>query len=196
MSDLRAIAETIKAARDERNALTQRRMKQIAEHRAATRKLLAQFDDEHSRKTKQDAQIRAGELNAIRARANAVQTEAQGLMKTYAQARDQMAQTLAQEAKALRQKLAALNQTRLTAQKILMTHVKNEHKAIQERVRSVALDVERQLKAHEQTRRDGRDAWNRILGKGSAKATMRVAQTAAESPFAINIPFAPPKPRK
>ncbi|MCS6990067.1 MAG: hypothetical protein NZM06_11185 [Chloroherpetonaceae bacterium] len=192
MSDLRAIAEAIKAARDQRAALAQRRMKDVADARAATQKALERFAEERARKAKQDAQRRAAELNAIRSRANALRSEAKGMLKTYERERNAIAQALRQEANALRQKLSADNQTRLNAHKTLMNRVNQERQATRERVRSIALDVERQLKTHEQTRRDGRDAWNRILGSAQAKATIPKPET----PFAINIPFAPPKSRK
>lgn len=195
MSDLRAIAESIKASRDERYMLTQKRVQLIAQKRGDTKKMLAHFAEEHQRISKEDAQARSAELNAIRSRTNAVQAEAKGLVKTFERERDAMAQTLLSEAKALRQKLASDNQTRLASHKTLMNHIASERKAIQDRVRSIASDVQRALKSHEQTRRDGRDAWNRLLGRGAAQATI-AATPVSESPFAINIPFAPSQKTK
>ncbi len=193
MSDLRAIAESIKASRDERHMLTQARVQLIAQKRGETRKLLAHFAEEHQRISKQDAQARAAELNTIRARANSVQTEARGLVKTFERERQALAQTLLSEAKALHQKLASDDQARLAMQKALMNRIHGEHQAIRNTVRSIATDVQRQLKTYEQIRRDGRDAWNRLLGGGSAKATLTPA---SDSPFAINIPFAPSQKQK
>ncbi len=193
MFDLRAIAESIKASRDERHALTKARVQLIAQKRADTKKLLAHFAAEHQRLSRQEAQERAAELNTIRARANAIQAEAKGLVKTFEQERQAIAQTLLSEAKALHQKLASDNQARLMAQKNLMNHINGEHQAIRDRVRSIATDVQRQLKTYEQTRRDGRDAWNRLLGGGTAQATLAPS---TESPFAINIPFAPSQEKK
>ncbi|MGQ9806697.1 MAG: hypothetical protein ACUVRP_11565 [Chlorobiales bacterium] len=188
MSDLRAIAEIIKASRDERQMLTKERVQLIAKKRDDTKKLLAHFAEEHQRLSKQDAQARAAELNTVRARTNAIQAEAKGLVKTFEHERQEMAQTLLQEAKALRQKLAGDNHARLQSQKNLMNRINKEHQAVRDTVRSIATDVQRQLKTYEQTRRDGRDAWNRLLGSGTAQATVTPA---AETAFAINIPFAP-----
>lgn len=193
MSDLRAIAESIKASRDERHTLTQKRVQLIAQKRGDTKKLLAHFAEEHQRLSKQDAQARAAELNTIRSRTNALQAEARGLVKTFERERQEMAQTLLSEAKALHQKLASQNQARLAAHKNLMNQIAGEHQALRDTVHSIATEVQRQLKTHEQTRRDGRDAWNRLLGGGNAQATL--APT-AESPFAINIPFAPAQKKK
>jgi DNA repair exonuclease SbcCD ATPase subunit len=193
MSDLRTIAESIKASRDQRHTLTKERVQLIAKKRGDTKKLLTQFSEEHQRICKQDAQARAAELNTLRARANAVQNEAKGLVKTFERERQEMAQTLLTEAKALHQKLASENQVRLAEHNSLMTRIKGKHKAIQDTVRSIATDVQRQLKAHEQTRRDGRDAWNRLLGGATANATLTPAP---ESPFAINIPFASSQKKK
>jgi Skp family chaperone for outer membrane proteins len=205
MSDLRAIAESIKASRDERHRLTQKRVQLIAQKRDDTKKLLAHFAEEHQRLSKQDAQTRAGMLNAIRTRVNTVQAEAKGLVKTFERERQEMAQTLLSEAKALHQKLASENQARLAIQKTLMNRITTEHQAISNLVRTIAADVQRQLKTHEQIRRDGRDAWNRLLGGGHAQATIQTSSAvpastqtspATDMPFAINIPFAPPQRKK
>ncbi|MFQ3597077.1 MAG: hypothetical protein SNJ55_04160 [Chloroherpetonaceae bacterium] len=193
MSDLRAIAESIKASRDERHTLTKARVQLIAKKRGDTKKLLAHFAEEHQRISKEEAQARDAELNTIRARAHAVQAEAKGLVKTFEHERQEMAQTLLLEAKALHQKLASDNQARLATQKTLMSRINGEHQAIRDTVRSIATDVQRQLKTYEQTRRDGRDAWNRLLGGGTAQATLAPS---TESPFAINIPFAPSQKKK
>ncbi len=195
MSDLRAIAESIKASRDERHTLTEKRVQLIAKKRGDTKKLLAYFAEEHQRISKQDAQARAAELNTIRARANALQAEAKGLVKTFERERQEMAQTLLSEAKALHQKLASDNQARLAVHKNLMNEIAVEHQAIRDTVHSIATDVQRQLKTHEQIRRDGRDAWNRLLGRGAAQATI-AATPVSESPFAINIPFVPSQQKK
>ncbi len=195
MSDLRTIAESIKASRDQRHTLTVARAQLIAKQRSNTKKMLAEFAQEHQRLTQQDAQARAAELNTLRSRVHAVQREAQGLVKTFERERQAMAQTLLTEAKALHQKLASENQVRLAEHNSLMTRIAGKHKAIQDTVRSIATDVHRQLKTYEQTRRDGRDAWNRLLGSGTAQATLKPTP-AAESPFAINIPFAPPQKTK
>ncbi|MFN3345759.1 MAG: hypothetical protein ACK412_08925, partial [Chloroherpetonaceae bacterium] len=133
------------------------------------------------------------------------QAQAQGLVKTFERERQAMAQTLLSEAKALHQKLASDNQARLAAHKTLMNQIAREHQAIRDTVHSIAMNVQRQLKTHEQIRRDGRDAWNRLLGGGNAKATIQTpsavpasTQTspAADVPFAINIPFAPSQKKK
>ncbi len=195
MSDLRTIAENIKASRDQRRALTQERVELIAKKRGDTKKLLAEFAQEHQRLTQQDSQARAAELNAIRARANTVQSEAKGLVKAFERERQERAQTLLSEAKTLHQKLASENQVRLAEHKSLMTRIAGKHKAIRDTVHAIASDVQRQLKTYEQTRRDGRDAWNRLLGRGTAQATL-TPTPAAESPFAINIPFAPPQKKQ
>ncbi len=195
MSDLRTIAESIKASRDQRHTLTVARAQLIAKQRGDTKKMLAEFAQEHQRLTQQDAQARAAELNAIRARTNAVQSEAKGLVKTFERERQAMAQTLLSEAKALHQKLASENQVRLAEHKSLMARIAGKHKAIRDTVHAIATDVQRQLKTYEQTRRDGRDAWNRLLGSGTAQITP-TPTPAAESPFAINIPFAPSQKTK
>ncbi len=205
MSDLRAIAENIKASRDQRHALTHARIQLIAQKRRDTQKLLAHFAEEHQRLSKQDAHARAAELNTIRARANALQAEAKGLVKTFERKRQEMAQTLLSEAKALHQKLASDNQARLAVHKNLMHQIASEHQAIRDTVQAIAMQVQRQLKTYEQTRRDGRDAWNRLLGGGNAKATIQTPSAvpasaptspATDMPFAINIPFAPPQRTK
>ncbi len=196
MSDLRTIAESIKASRDQRHTLTKERIELIAKKRGDTKKLLTQFAEEHQRICKQDAQARAAELNTLRARANAVQSEAKGLVKTFERERQAMSQTLLSEAKALHQKLASENQVRLAEHKSLMSRIAGKHKAIRDTVHAIATDVQRQLKTYEQTRRDGRDAWNRLLGSGSAQATLKPTTPAAESPFAISIPFTPSQKKK
>jgi small-conductance mechanosensitive channel len=193
MPDLRAIAESIKSSRDERQTLTKERVQLIAKKRGDTKKMLAHFAEEHQRLCKQDAQTRAAELNTIRSRAHTVQVEANGLMKSFGRERQEMAQTLLSEAKALHQKLASDNQARLASQQALMNRINSEHQAVRDTVRSIATDVQRQLKTYEQTRRDGRDAWNRLLGGATANATLTPAP---ESPFAINIPFAPSQKKK
>lgn len=193
MSDLRAIAESIKASRDERHVLTKARVQLIAQKRSDTKKLLAHFAEEHQRLSKQDAQARAAELNAIRARANALQAEAKGLVKTFEHERQEMAQALLSEAKSLHQKLVSDNQARLASHKNLMNRINSEHQAIRDTIRVIMTDVQSQLKTYEQTRRDGRDAWNRLLGGGTAQAT--IAPT-TESGFAINIPFASSQKKK
>lgn len=193
MSDLRAIAETIKASRDERQMLTKERVQLIAKKRGDTKNLLAHFAEAHQRLSKQDAQARAAELNTIRARTNAIQAEAKGLVKTFEHKRQEMAQTLLQEAKALRQKLAGDNQARLQSQKNLMDRINKEHQAIRDTVRSIATGIERQLKTYEQTRRDGRDAWNQLLGVAHAQTTLAPA---TDTSFAIKIPFAPSQKEK
>jgi N-methylhydantoinase A/oxoprolinase/acetone carboxylase beta subunit len=195
MSDLRAIAERIKILRDQRRRLTTERAQLVAKQRGDTRKLLAEFAEAHQRLSKQSAQARAAELNAIRARANAVQAEAKGLLKTFERERQVMAQTLLSEAKALHQKLASDNQVRLAEHKSLMTRIAGKHKAICDTVRSIATDVQRRLKVYEQTRCDSRNAWHQILCSGTAQAT-RLTEPAVDSPFAINIPFTPPKQTK
>jgi ABC-type Fe3+/spermidine/putrescine transport system ATPase subunit len=194
MSDLRALAESIKAARDERRTLTQARIKEIAEERGETQKMLSRFSDEHARASKQDAQNRAAELNAIRSRANAIQAEAKGLLKTFAQARNEMAQTILSDAKELRRKLSADNKTRLNAHKTFMMRIGGEHQALKETVHSIASNVQRSLKEYEQSRREGREAWHRLLGGG--ELTAAVQAPSSESPFAINIPFAPQKKKR
>jgi len=195
MSDLRTIAESIKASRDQRHTLTVARAQLIAKQRGETKKMLAEFAREHQQLTQQDAQARAAELNTLRARANAVQSEAKGMVKTFERQRQEMAQTLLTEAKTLHQKLASENQVRLAEHKSLMTRIEGKHKAIRDTIHAIASDVQRQLKTYEQTRRDGRDAWNRLLGSGTAQATL-TPTPAAESPFAINIPFAPPQKKQ
>jgi len=195
MSDLRTIAESIKASRDQRHTLTVARAQLIAKQRGETKKMLAEFAREHQQLTQQDAQARAAELDTLRARANAVQSEAKGMVKTFERQRQEMAQTLLTEAKTLHQKLASENQVRLAEHKSLMTRIEGKHKAIRDTIHAIASDVQRQLKTYEQTRRDGRDAWNRLLGSGTAQATL-TPTPAAESPFAINIPFAPPQKKQ
>ncbi len=194
MSDLRVIAESIRASRDERRALTNARVQLVAQKRDETKKLLAHFAEEHQRTSKQDAQARAAELNALRARTNALQAEAKGLLKTFEHQRQELAQTLLMEAKALHQKLASDNQVRLTTHNMLMKRITDEHQAIRDTVGSIATDVQRKLKTYQQTRRDGRDAWNRLLGGGTAQATFTAP--AADTAFAINIPFAPSQKKK
>ncbi len=188
MSDLRALAEKIKVLRDQRKALTQERVQLIAQKRSDTQKLLTHFAEIRRHTYKADLQMRINELNAIRARAHTIQTETKGLLKTYAHERQELAKALLSETKALRQKLASDNQTRLAMHQALMKRINEEYQAICNTVRTLTADVQHSLKTYEQTRRDGRTAWHQLLGSQSAQANLT---STTESPFVINIPFAP-----
>ncbi len=191
MLDLRTIAENIKVLRDQRRRLTAERAALIAQKRRDTQKMLAEFAQVHQRVAQQEAQARAAELNALRARVHALRAEARGWLETFERERQATAQTLMLEVKALRQKLASDNQLRLAEHKSLMAGIANQRRALQEAVRSLARDVQHQLKNYAQLRRDERNAWNQLLS-GRAKQ----ASPAPESSFAIKIPFATPPKQK